>query len=184
MLPGLWLTPAQAYAVLTLNNMVEKIAPNVLGPFLHPMRGLLKQMLLAMPDYRSTDSTTRSRSTCRQCPQIGDLDFENLVDALINEQPARFTVRTKAGLEHTLGGTPVKLRITAGRLERDRSVTPRRPSRSRSTLPKSARWRPPASATIDLPGKCLTTDRLPPSPSHPVRPPGAILYPTQQGDHS
>ena len=45
MLPGLWLTPAQAYAVLTLNNMVEKIAPNVLGPFLDPMRGLLKQML-------------------------------------------------------------------------------------------------------------------------------------------
>ena len=45
MLPGLWLAPAQAYALLTLNNMVEKIAPNVLGPFLTPMRGLLKQML-------------------------------------------------------------------------------------------------------------------------------------------
>ena len=45
MLPGLWLTPAQAYAVLTLNNMVEKIAPNVLGPFLDPMRGLLKRLL-------------------------------------------------------------------------------------------------------------------------------------------
>jgi hypothetical protein len=45
MLPGLWFTPQQAYAFLTLNNMVEKIAPNVLGPFLDPMRGLLKQML-------------------------------------------------------------------------------------------------------------------------------------------
>ena len=39
MLPGLWLTPQQAYAFLTLQNMVEKIAPNLLGPFLDPMRG-------------------------------------------------------------------------------------------------------------------------------------------------
>ena len=67
MLPGLWLTPAQAYAVLTLNNMVEKIAPNVLGPFLDPMRGLLKQSAWRSRFPAATDSTARSRSTCRRC---------------------------------------------------------------------------------------------------------------------
>ena len=113
MVPGLWLTPAQAYAVLTLNNMVEKIAPNVLGPFLHPMRVLLKQMLCdARFDLHGLDR--KIDIDMPAMPAIGDLDFENLIDALINEQPARFTVRTKAGLEHTLSGTPVKLRITAG----------------------------------------------------------------------
>jgi predicted DNA-binding transcriptional regulator YafY len=112
MLPGLWLTPAQAYAVLTLNNMVEKIAPNVLGPFLDPMRGLLKQMLHeARFDVHGLDR--KIDIDMPAMPAIGDLDFENLIEALIHEQPARFTVRTKAGLEHTLSGTPVKLRITA-----------------------------------------------------------------------
>ena len=113
MVPGLWLTPAQAYATLTLNNMVEKIAPNVLGPFLMPMRGLLKQLLGEADFPICTASTARSRSTCPAMPAIGDLDFANLVEALIQEQPARFVIRNKAGLEHTLSGTPLKLRITA-----------------------------------------------------------------------
>ncbi len=112
MVPGLWLTPAQAYAVLTLNNMVEKIAPSVLGPFLDPMRGLLKHMLYeARFDVHGLDR--KIDIDMPAMPTIRDLDFENLIEALIHEQPARFTVRTKAGLEHTLSGTPVKLRITA-----------------------------------------------------------------------
>jgi hypothetical protein len=43
MLPGLWFSPAQAYAYLTMQNMVEKIAPNLLGPFLYPIRSMLKE---------------------------------------------------------------------------------------------------------------------------------------------
>ena len=113
MLPGLWLTPAQAYAVLTLNNMVEKIAPNVLGPFLDPMRGLLKR-LLGEADFPLYGLDRKIEIDMPAMPAVGDLDFENLIEALINEQPARFTIRTKAGLEHTLDGTPEKLRITAG----------------------------------------------------------------------
>lgn len=65
-LPGLWLTPQQAYAFLTLQNMVEKIAPNLLGPFLDPMRGLLKEML-GRANFSSTDWTKRSTSTCPRC---------------------------------------------------------------------------------------------------------------------
>jgi predicted DNA-binding transcriptional regulator YafY len=112
MVPGLWLTPAQAYATLTLNNMVEKIAPNVLGPFLMPMRGLLKQ-LLCEADFPLHGLDRKIEIDMPDMPAIGDLDFANLVEALVQEQPAQFVIRTKAGLEHTLTGTPLKLRITA-----------------------------------------------------------------------
>lgn len=112
MVPGLWLSPAQAYAVLTLNNMVEKIAPNVLGPFLMPMRGLLKN-LLCDADFPLRGLDRKIEIDMPDMPSIGDLDFENLVEALIQEQPARFVIRTRSGLEHTLSGTPLKLRITA-----------------------------------------------------------------------
>ena len=114
MLPGLWLTPAQAYAVLTLNNMVEKIAPNVLGPFLRSDARPAQAVCLAKPISRCYGLDRKIEIDMPAMPAIGDLDFENLIEALINEQPARFTVRTKAGLEHTVDGTPEKLRITAG----------------------------------------------------------------------
>lgn len=112
MLPGLWLTPAQAYATLTLNNMVEKIAPNVLGPFLEPMRGLLKRML-GEAEFPLYGLDRKIEIDMPNMPAIGDLDFANLVEALIHEQTVRFVIKTRAGLQHTLSGTPLKLRITA-----------------------------------------------------------------------
>ena len=113
MLPGLWLRPAQAYAVLTLNNMVQKIAPNVLGPFLDPMRGLLKQ-ILHDAQYKLRGLDQKIEIDMPAMPQIGDLDFENLVEALVSEQQARFIIKSAVdGREQSLIGTPVKLRITA-----------------------------------------------------------------------
>lgn len=113
MLPGLWLRPAQAYAVLTLNNMVQKIAPNVLGPFLDPMRGLLKQ-ILHDAQYKLRGLDRKIEIDMPEMPQIGDLDFENLIEALVSEQPARFVVKSAVdGREQSFLGTPVKLRITA-----------------------------------------------------------------------
>jgi predicted DNA-binding transcriptional regulator YafY len=112
MVPGLWLTPAQAYAFLTLQNMVEKVAPNVLGPFLMPMRSLLKN-LLGESDFPLYGLDRKIEIDMPVMPAIGDLDFQNLLDALLNEQPARFAICTKSGLEYTVSGTPLKLRITA-----------------------------------------------------------------------
>lgn len=112
MLPGMWISPAQAYALLTLNNMVEKIAPSVLGPFLDPMRGMLKRMLYeAKFDLYGLDR--KIEIDMPAMPTLGDLDFSNLIDALIQEQRASLIVRSPDGTEQTISGTPAKLRITA-----------------------------------------------------------------------
>lgn len=114
MLPGLWFTPQQAYALLTMQNMVEKIAPNLLGPFLEPMRGMLKEMLWKA-DFELYGLDKKIEIDMPAMPTLGDLDFSILLEALVNDQPVRLTLVTPAGKEETLAGLPVKLRIASDR---------------------------------------------------------------------
>lgn len=44
-LPGLWLTADEAYAFLTLYNVLGKIDPGILSLYVTPLRGLIKQIL-------------------------------------------------------------------------------------------------------------------------------------------
>ena len=109
-LPGLWLTPQQAYAFLTLQNMVEKIAPNLLGPFLSPMRGLLKEML-GRANFELYGLDKKIDINMPSMPDLGDLDFNNLLDALLHDQPIRLTLHASQGKNENLVGVPEKLRI-------------------------------------------------------------------------
>jgi predicted DNA-binding transcriptional regulator YafY len=110
-LPGLWFTPAQAYAFLTLNNMVEKIAPRLLGPFLNPMRGTLKQML-SEADFELFGLDRKIQIDMPAMPEIGDLDFSNLLGGLLKEQLVRLELTGADGVKKTLLGTPIKLHIS------------------------------------------------------------------------
>lgn len=112
MLPGLWFTPQQAYAFLTMQNMVEKIAPNLLGPFLDPIRGLLKQMLYEA-DFHLFGLDEKIEIDMPAMPTLGDLDFSILLEALVNDQSVRLTLATPTCKEETLVGLPLKLRIAA-----------------------------------------------------------------------
>ncbi len=112
MLPGLWFTPQQAYALLTMQNMVAQIAPNLLGPFLDPMRGLLKHMLYEA-DFHLFGLDQKIEIDMPAMPTLGDLDFNILLEALVNDQSVRLTLATPAGKEETLVGLPLKLRIAA-----------------------------------------------------------------------
>lgn len=112
MLPGLWFTPQQAYAFLTMQNMVEKIAPNLLGPFLDPIRGMLKKMLFEA-DFQLYGLDKKIEIDMPAMPTLGDLDFNILLEALVNDQTVRLTLATPAGKEEALVGLPVKLRIAA-----------------------------------------------------------------------
>ena len=128
MLPGLWLTPSQAYAYLTMYNMVEKIAPNLLGPFLDPMRGSLKQMLYEA-DFHLYGLNKKIEIDMPAMPTLRDLDFNILLEALVNDQPVRVSLLTPAGSEEVLIGLPVKLRIAA-----DKWIVDVRPDSTDSTL--------------------------------------------------
>lgn len=108
MLPGLWLTPAQAYAYLTMQNMVEKIAPGLLGPFLDPMRMMLKEML-GSADFPLLGLDRKIDIEMPRMPALGDLDFSNLVQALLQEQSLELVLTDK----ESLAGTPVQLKISA-----------------------------------------------------------------------
>ena len=112
MLPGLWFTPQQAYAFLTMQNMVEKIAPNLLGPFLYPMRGMLKEMLgrVEFPLYGLDKKIDIDMPAM---PTLGDLDFSILLEALLNNQAVLITLLNEAGTETMVSGLPVNLRIAA-----------------------------------------------------------------------
>lgn len=112
MLPGLWLSPQQAYAFLTMQNMVEKIAPNLLGPFLDPMRSMLKEML-GKADFALYGLDKKIDIDMPAMPTLGDLDFSILLEALLNNQAVLITLLNEAGTETMVSGLPVNLRIAA-----------------------------------------------------------------------
>lgn len=113
-LPGLWFTPQQAYAFLTMQNMVEKIAPNLLGPFLYPIRVMLKEML-GKTDFQLYGLDKKIDIDMPAMPTLGDLDFSNLLEALVNDLAVRLTLVKPDGTRKAVEGMPVKLRIAPDR---------------------------------------------------------------------
>jgi predicted DNA-binding transcriptional regulator YafY len=109
-LPGVWLNPAQAYALLTLNNMVEKIAPPLLGPFVGPMRGMLKEMLgrMEQPMYGLDQ---KIRIDMPDMPPINDRVFSTLIQALIEDLPVAITCQPSDGEPMAHEGIPRHLHI-------------------------------------------------------------------------
>lgn len=85
MLPGIWLTPEQAYAFLTLNNMVEQMAPSLLGPFLEPMRCMLKEMLgrAEVPLY---GLNRKIEIQSPKVPALSDKVFGTIINCLLQEE--------------------------------------------------------------------------------------------------
>lgn len=106
-LPGVWLNPAQAYALLTLNNMVDKIAPQLLGPFVTPMQGMLKEMIgqMEQPMYGL------DKKISIDMPPINDRMFSTLVQALIEDLPVAITCQMPHRELQSLEGIPRHLHI-------------------------------------------------------------------------
>lgn len=110
MVPGLWLSPAQAYAFLTLNNMVRQIAPDLLGPFLEPMQSSLKSMLCES-EYPMWGLDRKIEIDMPPLPALDDRLFAELIDALLNDREVVFHLRDGP----LLYGVPLKLKIGARR---------------------------------------------------------------------
>ena len=90
MLPGVWITPEQAYAFLTLNNMVEQMAPSLLGPFLEPMRSMLKEML-CHADLPLYGLNRKIEIQSPNVPALNDIVFATLINALLHDEDLDIT---------------------------------------------------------------------------------------------
>lgn len=112
MLPGVWLTPEQAYAFLTLNNMVEQMAPSLLGPFLMPMRGMLKEMLCQaeFPLYRLNE---KIEIDMPGMPKLNDQAFALILTSLLNEHHLMIEFLNHLAESTNVQGIPTRLRISA-----------------------------------------------------------------------
>jgi len=110
MLPGVWLTQEQAYAFLTLNNMVEKMAPNLLGPFLEPMRGMLKEMLgrADFPLYRLNE---KIEIDMPGMPKLNDQTFSLILNAVVHDREIMLEYQDIKGEAVAVYGLPKRLRI-------------------------------------------------------------------------
>lgn len=123
-LPGVWLNPSQAYALLTLNNMVEKIAPQLLGPFVAPMRGMLKEMLgqMQQPMYGLDKKISIDMP---EMPPINDLTFSTLVQALLEDRPVAISCREINGALQELEGIPRHLHISHDHWQLELQIDPK-----------------------------------------------------------
>jgi predicted DNA-binding transcriptional regulator YafY len=123
-LPGVWLNPSQAYALLTLNNMVEKIAPQLLGPFVAPMRGMLKEMLgqMQQPMFGLDKKISIDMP---EMPPVNDLTFSMLVQALVEDLPVAITCRPINGAPQEFEGIPRHLHIQHDRWQVELQIDPK-----------------------------------------------------------
>lgn len=112
MLPGVWLTPEQAYAFLTLNNMVEQMAPSLLGPFLEPMRGMLKEML-CQAQFSLFRLNEKIEIDMPGMPALNDQTFTLILTAVVNDQALALECYGESDNNIEIQGMPKRLRITS-----------------------------------------------------------------------
>jgi len=110
MVPGLWLSPAQAYAYLTLHNMVSQIAPDLLGPFLEPIKSSLKSMLCEA-EFPMWGLDRKIEIDMPPLPSLDDRLFGQFIDALLNDRDVLLHISDGRRLH----GVPIRLKIGTSR---------------------------------------------------------------------
>lgn len=108
--PGMWLTPEEAYAVLTLYNVLRRIDPGVLHGVLSPLTRPVKRMLGAQNfPMRGFDKSIEI-----DLPGFS-LAFKTnltvLFSGLGTKDPMQLDWRDKAGKLHKKSGTVDRLRL-------------------------------------------------------------------------
>lgn len=97
-LPGIWVNPREAYAMLTLMNVARQIDPGNLIPHVDHLRGLLKRILC---DY-SDVMWGYDRKLHVDIPNLNPSNYSvtpKLSGALLNDMPIDATWKDKNGAE-------------------------------------------------------------------------------------
>ena len=84
-LPGVWVTPDESYALLTLLNVLRGIDPGFLEEYVHPLRGLLKRIILK----RNYATPSLSRKVAIELGEFAKVKpglFSKISEALIRDK--------------------------------------------------------------------------------------------------
>jgi len=84
--PGLWLSPKQAYALLTLYNVVRSFDPGALEGYLNPFRDLIKGFIVRA-GLRMRGFDEKIRIEIPFDPPIESFQLASLSHALANDTP-------------------------------------------------------------------------------------------------
>lgn len=111
--------------------MVEQMAPSLLGPFLLPMRGMLKEMLCQaeFPLYRLNE---KIEIEMPGMPTLNDQAFALILDAVVKDQELEVGYRDANDEIVQVQGKPKRLKIAPTRWTC--GCIPRRGKRSRLNL--------------------------------------------------
>jgi predicted DNA-binding transcriptional regulator YafY len=84
-LPGLWFSSEEIYALLTMEHLLERLQPGLLGPQLRPLRSLIRKTL-ASGDFSAAEVSRRIRILqIGVRPVLSDM-FQALSSALLSRR--------------------------------------------------------------------------------------------------
>ncbi len=95
-LPGVWLSPTESYALLTLFNLAEQLDPGLFKQFLSPLRPILKRVL----GHAGHTMMGFDRKVRVEAPIGGSLATRELAairDALLDDKPVYIDAVTESG---------------------------------------------------------------------------------------
>lgn len=110
-LPGVWLTPDESYALLTLFNLAEQLDPGLFNGFLSPLRPTLKRVLA----HAGHTMMGFDRKVRVQIPMGGSLATRELAairDALLQDKPVHLDAVTDGGTAFSGTCQPLAMVLT------------------------------------------------------------------------
>jgi len=99
-LPGLWFSPAEAQALLTLEHLIEGLEPSLLGPHLEPLKVRLRALLSA-GDHSAEQVRKRIRVIAFGARKHEPKHFALLASAVLGRQRLAITYYNRTRDEET-----------------------------------------------------------------------------------
>jgi len=98
-IPAVYLTASEIHALLVLNHLVSRLHPELLGPYLSPLRGLLEK-LLGGPDRTARELMRRVRFLPLASRPVAAEHFQAVCTALLSRRRLQllYFSRTRARL--------------------------------------------------------------------------------------
>jgi predicted DNA-binding transcriptional regulator YafY len=98
-LPGLWFTAEEVHALLTMEQLLERLQPGLLGPQVRPLRNRIRQ-ILDSGDYQAGEVSRRIRILQMGVRPIEPETFQAISSALLSRRRLRIVHYRRARNEN------------------------------------------------------------------------------------